>query len=266
MTPKMILNILSVLPTLHFIIYIHPFILAVNVGDHIGPPRPTGDSFCRSRCIVIFSGLPIATGLSRLMVRHEPHRKISSRSGRVMHSLPLFKLKGLTLAFVDADATPDTHLLVKHRGHPLFVCCIGMILQAQGLHGTALDAQSTAQTNPRIGAGAVVGGGEAARMLHLEKSGEPHAAARIAVADRVNTFLLIGDAVDQARLGALFEDLLRLLPRNLAAEAVIHNVMTELIKMQADLCGIRAIRLVWIEILDVFTGADSHDKIIERIK
>lgn len=97
-------------------------------------------------------------------------------------------------------------------------------------------------------------------MLQLEKRSEPHAAAWIAVTDCIDTFLLIGDAVHQARLGAFLEDHLRFLLGNLTSKAVIHDVMTKFIKVQADLRGIRAIWLVGIEILDMFTGTDGHNK------
>ena len=70
---------------------------------------------------------------------------------------------------------------------------------------------------------------------------EPDAAVPAAVADGIRLLLLVGDTVDEAKFSRSPEYLLGLLAGYLASHAVFHDIVSELIEVQADLGGVPAI-------------------------
>ncbi len=60
------------------------------------------------------------------------------------------------------------------------------------------------------------------------------AAAIAAIADGVCSLLPVGDGMDQPRIRGLLENVFGLFLGDLPAQAVIHDIMTQSAKMEAD--------------------------------
>jgi hypothetical protein len=79
-------------------------------------------------------------------------------------------------------------------------------------------------------------------MSILVHGQEPDTAVTAAIADGIRLFLLVGDAVDKSQFSGTLKDILGFLACYLTAHAVFHYIASQLIKVQADLGRVLAIR------------------------
>jgi len=92
-----------------------------------------------------------------------------------------------------------------------------------------------------------------------------HAATLTAITYGIRSLLPIGYGMNQTGIGRLFQDLFGLLFGDLAAQAVIHDVVTQGTKMQANLQHVFAGVGIRIQVLSLAAGTKRDSAIILRI-